>query len=139
MSSGSPINPLNERQQNFCTYGGTFGILITITCLIQHLVVTRSTWLTNSMVLLYVLIAVFFLLLALQKSFAPVLLIVGGVFAVIIQYVWMQALSFSLAVLLLFIYHVVLLVALYTEQIPARLNLKRQAEIEEEQKWAGKL
>jgi hypothetical protein len=137
--SAAPLNPLTERQQNFCTYGGTFGILITITCLIQHFVVAISNWLTNSMVLLYVFIAFFFLLLALQKSIAPVLLIVGGVFALIIQYTWLKALSFSLAVLLLFVYHVILLVALYTEQVPEKLNLKRKAELEEEQKWAGKI
>ncbi|MCX6317635.1 MAG: hypothetical protein NTW29_10110 [Bacteroidetes bacterium] len=137
--SNDPLNPLNERQQNFCTYGGTFGILITVTCLIQHLVVTKSNWITNSMVLLYAIIAVFFLLLALQKSYSPYLIIAGGVFALVMQYIWMRHLSFSLAVLLLFIYHVVILVALYTEQVPYRLKLKRKAELEEEQKWAGKL
>lgn len=137
--STAPLNPLTERQQNFCTYGGTFGVLITVTCLIQHLVVAIPNWLTNSMIFLYLFISVFFLLLALQKSFAPVLLFVGAFFSLLIQYFWMKDLSFSLAVLLLFVYHVIMIVVLYTEQIPGRLKLKRQAEIEEEQKWAGKI
>jgi hypothetical protein len=138
--SASPLNPLTERQQNFCTYGGTFGILITLTCMIQHLVVViKSNWITNAMLMFYVLIAVFFLLLALQKSFAPFLLIVGAFFSLAIQYVWMRELSFSLAVLLLFLFHVIILVALFTEQVPYRLKLKRRAELDEENKWAGKI
>jgi hypothetical protein len=138
--STDPLNPLNERQQNFCTYGGTFGILITVTCLIQHFaVVAVSNWITSTIVVLYVLIVLFFLLLALQKSYSPYLVIAGAVFSLVIQYIWMRELSFSLAVLLLFIYHVIILVCLYTEQVPHRLKLKRKAELEEEQKWAGKL
>lgn len=138
--TGGPLNPLTERQQNFCTYGGTFGILIALTCLIQHMVVVvRSNWVTHTMIMFYVIIAVFFLLLALQKSFAPILLIIGAVFSLITQYIWMRELSFSLAVLLLFVYHIILLVALYTEQVPGQLLRKRRAEIEEESKWAGKL
>lgn len=138
MSTG-PLNPLTERQQNFCTYGGTFGVLIAVTCLIQHLVVAKPNWLTNTILFLYLFIALFFILLALQKSIAPYLLIVGAVFSMVIQYIWMKDLSFSLAVLLLFVYHVIMLVILYTEQVPYRLKLKRRAEIDEERKWAGKL
>lgn len=139
MSASAPLNPLTERQQNFCAYGGTFGILLTLTCLIQHFAVAISSWLTNSIIVLYIFILAAFLLLALQKTIAPVLLIIGTVVSLIIQYIWMRSAAFSLAVLILFLYHVILIVALFTEQIPGRLKHKRRAEREEEQRWAGRI
>lgn len=91
------------------------------------------------MIVLYLFIIVSFLLLALQKSLAAALLIIGAAFSLVLQYVWMMSAVFSLVVLILFLYHVVLIVILFTEQIPARLRQKRKAEIEEERKWAGKI
>ena len=139
MSSVSPLNPLTERQQNICSYGGTFGLLLSLTCLIQHFVVAKSTWVTHIMASLYFFAMLVFLLLALQKKVAPVLLIISTVFSLGIQYIWMKEYAFSLAVLFLFLYHVVIIVMLFTEQIPRQLIQKSKIEKQEQDQWAGKI
>jgi len=139
MSTPSPLNPLTERQLTICTYGGAFGLLLTITVLVPHLVVTSSSGLTQIMTALYFITLMAFLLLALLRPIALILLIISGVFAIGMQYIWMKELAFSLTVLLLFIYHVIIIVVLFTEQVPQNLKEKRRRQLAEEQQWAGKL
>lgn len=133
------LNPLTERQKNMCAYSGVFGVMLTITCLVQHLVVTRSMWVTNLMTAGYIIITISFLMLGLLKSFAPWLVAGSAVLAVGMQVVWMKAYSFSMAVTLLFIYHVIILVMLFNDRIPGKLRAKRLAELAEEWEWQGKL
>jgi hypothetical protein len=135
----TPLNPLTERQTNICNYGGAFGILLSVTCLIQHLVVTRSTWVSQVMVSLYFFAIMAFLLLALLKHYAHILLIISSVFAIIMQYLWMREAAFSLTVTMLFMYHVIILVILFTEQVPQKLKQKKQLQKAEEAEWMGKL
>ena len=139
MSAGSPHNPLTERQQNLCSYSGVFGIMLTVTCLIQHFVVAIPGWITNSIVVFYLFISISFLVLALQKVIAPLLLIISAVLSLMIQYLWMKNYAISLAVLLLFLYTAVIIVALFTEHIPQKLKEKHKAEKAEEDLWSGKL
>jgi hypothetical protein len=140
MSSTSPLNPLTSRQENICTYGGTFGVLLTITCLIQHFIIANPQhWLFNVMAPCYLFCILSFLFLAFQKPVAIVFLSISGVLALLMEVVWIRDAAFSLVVLLLFVYLVIMIVVLFTEQIPARLKQKRLAEIEEEMKWAGKI
>jgi hypothetical protein len=140
MSSVSPLNPLTNRQENICTYGGTFGVLLTVTCLIQHFIVANPWhWFYNAMIAPYIFCTLSFLLLALQKPVSLIFLIISAVFALLLELVWMKSFAFSLVVLLLLMYLIIIIVILFTEQIPARLKQKRLAEIEEEMKWAGKI
>jgi hypothetical protein len=140
MSGQSPLNPLTIRQENICTYGGVFGILLTLTCLIQHLAVTNPQHWSAKLIVPAYLFAIFsFLLLAFQKIIALIFLIVSAVFSLGVELVWLRDASFSLVVLILLMYHVVMIVVLFAEQIPARLKQKRMAALEEEMKWAGKI
>jgi hypothetical protein len=140
MSSASPLNPLTNRQENICTYGGTFGVLLSLTCLIQHFAVTNPQhWAAKLMIVAYLFAIIAFLFLAFQKPIALILLIVSACFSLITEVIWMRDAAFSLVVVILLMYHVIIIVVLFTEQIPARLKQKRLAEIEEEMKWAGKI
>lgn len=139
MAANSQLNPLTERQQNLCEYGGTFGVLISLTCLIQHIIVAIPQWITRAMIILYIFIISSFFLLALKKHYAPVLVIISAVFSLVLEYIWMTHYSFSLVVLALFIYMISIIVTLFVEQVPQKLKEKRLAEIKEEQEWAGKL
>ena len=139
MSPSPALNPLTGRQQNLCEYGGAFGVLLTLTCLIQHLVVTVSNWITYPMIPFYLFTVIVFFLLALKKTVAPVLLIISSILALVVQWVWIKHQSFSLVVLILLIYIVVIIVSLYTEQVPAKLREKRRAEKAEQEIWAGKI
>ncbi|MEQ1677418.1 MAG: hypothetical protein ABL876_11995, partial [Chitinophagaceae bacterium] len=90
-------------------------------------------------VVFYLFISISFLVLALQKVIAPLLLIISAVLSLMIQYLWMKNYAISLAVLLLFLYTVVIIVVLFTEHIPQKLKEKHKAEKAEEDLWSGKL
>lgn len=130
---------LTNRQKNFCEYGGIFGVLLSLTCLIQHMVVAIPTKVTNPMIPGYLFAILAFTLLGLQKTYAIIFLIISGLYAAFTEYQWMKHYAFSLVVLMLFIYHVIMVVGLFAEQIPERLKQKQLAEKAEEDEWRGKI
>lgn len=132
-------NPLSKRHEFICTYGGVFGILLSIACMIQHMIVTTSSWIAQAMTPYYLLAAVAFFLLSLQKMIAPILIIISTVLSLAVQWVWMKDLSFSLLVLMLVLYHATMIVMIYVEQVPQTLKLRKQQRKAEEEMWAGKL
>lgn len=87
----------------------------------------------------YVFAIAAFALLGLQKTHAIIFLIISGCSAAFTEYQWMKHYSFSLVVLMLFIYHVIIIVVMFTEQVPERLKQKRLAEQAEEDEWRGKI
>ena len=129
----------SNRDKNLCEYGGIFGVLLSLTCLIQHIAVAIPGKVTNPMIPGYLFAIAAFILLSLQKTYAIILLIISGAYSAFTEYQWMKHYSFSLVVLLLFIYHVIIVVGLFAEQIPERLKQKRLAEKEEEDAWRGKI
>lgn len=130
---------LSNRQKNFCEYGGIFGILISLTCLIQHIAVAIPTNITNPMIPGYVFAALSFALLAFQKSYAVILLIISAAYSGFTEYQWMKAHSFSLVVLILFIYHVIIIINIYEENIPESIQQKSMIERAEQDEWRGKI
>jgi hypothetical protein len=139
MSSNNHFNLLNNWQKNVCEYGGIFGVLLSLTCLIQHMVVAIPNSITNPMIPEYLLAITAFALLGFQKAIAPLLIIISTVYAGIVEYLWMSNYAFSLVVLLLFIYHIIIIVAVFTEQIPQKLNQIKKLKKEEKDLWAGKI
>lgn len=137
--SETPHNVLTERQLNLCEYGGAFGVLISLTCLIQHLIVTINNWITQLMIPYYFIAITVFLLLAFKKTYSVILLIISGVLSLIILLAWIKHHAFSVIVMALFFYHVIMIIALYVEQVPSKLKEKKRLEREEEDSWAGKI
>jgi len=135
----APYTQLDNRSKNICEYGGIFGVLLSLTCLIQHIAVAIPGKVTNPMIPGYLFAILAFTLLGLQKSYAVILLIISGAYSAFIEYQWIKHYSFSLVVLLLFIYHILIIVAMYAEQIPERLKQKKLAEKAEEDEWRGKI
>ena len=139
MSTPQKNQILTNWQKNICEWGGILGALLALTCLIQHISVAIPNSVTYPMIPGYLLAITSFILLTLQKPVAIVFLIISAVYAAIIEFLWMSNYAFSLVVLLLFIFHIIVLVALFTEQIPQRLKAMRQAEKEEAANWEGKI
>lgn len=135
----SSISTLNNQQKNICEYGGLFGILLSLTCLVQHLILAIPSHITNPMIPVYILCISGFLLLALLKPVALYFLFAGALLTLVIEWRYITYITFSLVVLLLFIYHVIMIVLLITEQIPARLIRARQLKEAEEEEWRGKI
>jgi energy-coupling factor transporter transmembrane protein EcfT len=87
----------------------------------------------------YILCIIAFLLLALLKPSALYFLITGALLTLLIEWRYITHMTFSLVVLLLFIYHIIMIVLLISEQIPARLIKARQLKEAEEAEWRGKI
>ncbi|MGQ0739524.1 MAG: hypothetical protein ACT4OJ_10725 [Bacteroidota bacterium] len=139
MNNANPADLLTNRQKNICEYGGLFGVLLSLTCLIQHLVAAIPGPVTNPMIPAYTFCIAGFLLLGLQKRIALIWLIISAVLSLIIEWRWMTHYSFSLVVLMLFLYHVIIIVAVYAEQIPRKLKQMKEARQSEEDFWSGKV
>jgi len=133
------MTKLTEKQQEFFTYTGTFGALLAGTCLVQHMAITRDHWIAYAMMLIYIFSILGFVLLALKKVFAPVLLIISAVFVLIAEVILIKSFVFSLVVLLLFLYSSVIVVLLYIEQLPKKLKEQALAEKIENQLWEDKI
>ncbi len=130
---------LTNGQKNLCEYGGIFGVLLSLTCLIQHIAVAIPGKATNPMIPGYIFAIAAFVLLGLQKSYAVILIIISATNAAFTEWQWMKHYSFSLVVLMLFIYHFIIIVSMYVEQVPKKLKQKRLAEKEEEDLWKDKI
>jgi hypothetical protein len=134
-----PHSILTSDEKNICEYGAALGVVLTLICLVQHTLVVIPKTLTNSMVPAYFFIIIAFILLGLQKTFSIVLLIISAVFSATIEYLWITHYSFSLVVMLLFMYHVIAIVILFMQNIPKKLKMKSAAEKADRDRWAGKI
>ncbi len=139
MNSSGYFNPLTNRQQDICSYGGVIGILLSLTSLVQLMIYGTSYWVVPVLMGIYLFVAVSFLLLALQKPVATILLIISAVLLLFAEFFWIRSRSFSPVVLLLFLYAGIAVVFLYTERIPAALQQKQAALRAEEEEWEGKI
>src|SRR5258705_876417 len=108
-----PKSVLTNRETILCEYGGSFGVLLALTCLVQHLILMISSTTPNLMIFAYIFTCIAFLSLALQKFWSIVLLIVSALLSLLIEYLWIIHYIFSFVVLLLFVYHVVIVVTLF--------------------------
>ena len=133
----SPLNPLTKGQQEFCTWSGVFGVLITTATLIQHFVFMIPSTLTYLMILPYLFIIFSFAMLAAQKVVASVLLIISSVFAVGIAAIFILSGTISPIVMILLVYSIIVTSYLYLENIQEKLRRKQAMEQAEADLWKG--
>ena len=138
MSSNQPFHPFTDYYKNICEYCGGFGALLSFVCLVQHLTFAIPSYITNPMIAEYFFAIVAFLLLALKKTIAPVLIIVSGVLSAVVVWLWMTHYAFSLVVSLLFVYHIAIVIVIFESKLPQKLKEKRRLELEEEKFWENK-
>jgi hypothetical protein len=138
MSFNQSFNPFTNYHKNICEYCGGFGALLSFVCLVQHLIFAIPSIITNPMIAEYFFAIIAFLLLALKKIIAPVLIIISCALSAVVVWLWMIHYAFSLVVSLLFIYHIVIIVVVYTDKLPQKLKEKRRLELEEEKFWENK-
>lgn len=130
---------LTQYQENLCEYGGTFGVLITLTTAIQHLAAVISNWVTQSILVVYVFALIAFFLLIFKKAVSPYLLIASTVLAATIVFIWSKSYAFSLIVMLFALYHMIIVAVIFIDGIPWMLKQKQLAEKAERDVWAGKI
>ncbi|MET0463698.1 MAG: hypothetical protein ABW007_11105 [Chitinophagaceae bacterium] len=132
-------NNQNERQQNICIYGGVFGVLIAATCLIQMMTYTRSHWIAYALLTIYTVSLFIFLFLALQKLFAPLMMIISTALSMIsVTYIMIEGI-YSLILIVHFLYSLAITIVIYMENIPALLKHRSVLKKQEELAWKDKI
>ena len=135
----TPAMNLTNGEKDACTYMGLFGALIAITCLIQHIVITRMHWITFVMMALYLFSIVAFVTLTLLKGFSPLLLIASTVVIFGMEVFHLFSHLFSLILVSFLIYHFVLLAILFMGTIPQKLKYREAVLRAEELAWQDKI
>lgn len=133
------MNTLTSKQQDLCTYSGIFGALISATCFIQLMIISREHWLGFVLLGINAFAILTFILLALQKPIAPWLLIAVAALLFLAKLVYILSGVFSVIVLLALLYSVVIVVLLFVEQLPQKLKEKALAERAEALVWKDKI
>lgn len=133
------MNGPTNRQQDLCAYLGIFGVLIALTCIIQLLIIANAHWIPLTLLGMYLFVLTSFILLALQKSVAPLLLIISSFLSLLSETALILTGLFSAIVILQFIYSIVITVFIYMDEIPKRLKEKAVLLKAEKDSWAGKI
>lgn len=126
---------LNKQQESFCENAGLFGALLSLACLIQHMVFMIPNWITFSIIPVYILCIVSFVLLMKKQPVAALLLIVSAALILLLEVFMMLSLAFSLVLILLLLYLCVIAVVLYVGGTAAQLKKRQLALKEEAAKW----
>jgi predicted membrane protein len=133
------MQQLTRGQQDTCTYTGIFGAMLGATCLIQLFAITREHWISGVMILAVIFSIISYILLSLQKSFAPILLLVAGLLVFALNFFMILFGVFSLVILVYLIYSVAVIVVLFAGQYPQKLRLIALEKKKEEAEWRGRI
>lgn len=126
---------LSKQQENFCENAGLFGVLISVVCLVQHMVFMIPHWITFSIIAVYIFCITGFALLMKKMPAAPLLMAISAVLILLLGVFMTLLLAFSLVLLLLLIYLIVISAVLYGGATAAQLKKRSIAIKEEEAKW----
>lgn len=126
---------LSKQQEGFCENAGLFGVLISVACLVQHMVFMIPGWITYSIIAVYILCITGFILLMKKMPNAPLLLFISAVLILLLGVFMTLMLAFSLVLLLLLLYLIVICAVLYGGTTAVQLKKRSVALKEEAAKW----
>lgn len=128
---------LTKKQESFCENGGIFGALISLTCLIQHLVFMVSGWIAYSFIPVYLLSIIGFVLLAKKSYKSYRVILISTILIFVVEAFMIMGLVFSLILLILWVYSVLIIVFMKVDNIQNQLHLKEKSDKAEREKWNG--
>ena len=128
---------LTKKQESFCENGGIFGALISLTCLIQHLIFMVHGWITYSFIPVYLLSIIGFVLLARKSSKAYLVILISTVLIFVVEALMIIGLVFTVILLILWVYSVLIIVFIKVDHIQKQLYQKEKSEKAEREKWDG--
>ena len=132
---------LSEREEEVCIYTGIFGGLLTFATTIQHFMLYNILmhWIPATIMAIYLFTLASFIMLARQKSYAPLMLLISAAGGLLAAVMTMAGPVFSLLALLQFIVTTTLVIVMYMDGLPARLRGKALALAAEESLWRDKI
>jgi hypothetical protein len=131
------MESLTKQQESFCENAGLFGILISVACLIQHMVFMIPNWITLSIIGVYILCIAGFVLLMKKSVIALRVLFASTILVFLLEVFMIFSLAFSLILLLLFLYVLIIVLLLYMGDTQQQLKKIAIAKKEEAARWDG--
>lgn len=133
------MDVLSKQQESFCENAGLFGVMVAAVCLLQHLAFMNPHWITFSIIPVYILSIVGYILLMRKSPSALLLLIISTVLVFLLEILLLLSLTFSLVLFLLLVYSAVIVILLLMGDTQKQLKKKAQTEKEDAEKWNGVL
>ncbi|RYY54921.1 MAG: hypothetical protein EOO09_12560 [Chitinophagaceae bacterium] len=132
---------LTSKQEEFCTYSGIAGILITSATIIQHFYCYQVFAHPVPAIMLAFLVCNLsgFIAISRQLSFAPLLLIISTSLCLFNAAMSLAGPLFSLLAILHFVYAATITVVAYIDGLPQHLRARRMALLAEQDEWQGKI
>lgn len=128
-----------ESKNNFCFYAGLFGILISVATLFQMFIYGSDNWMAFSVILSVVFSITAFSFLMTKNRFTLPLLLSNTLLFLVINILFMITFSFSLLIVLLFLYSTIILTIFWAGGTPAYLKQMHAYKKQEELEWQNKL
>ena len=128
-----------ESRNNFCFYAGLFGVLISVATLFQMFVYGSENWMALSVIIAILFSITSYSFLMAKNRFTLPLLLSNSILFLLINILFLLTLSFSLLMVILFLYNTIILTIFWAGGTPAYLKQLYQYKKQEELEWQNKL
>ncbi len=126
---------LTKQQEAFCENVGLFGTLLAAACLVQHMVFMIPHWISFSIIPVYLLSIVGYIMLMKKSASALLILCISAILVFLLEVLMLFSLAFSLVLFLLLVYSVVIVILLFMGDTQKQLKKKALADKEDAEKW----
>ncbi|HMC99978.1 MAG TPA: hypothetical protein VKH37_07490 [Ferruginibacter sp.] len=133
----TPLNELSKQDESFLNNMGIAGVLLSLTCLVQHLIFMVDFWVSYLVIGIYIISLIGYIFMLKKAEAVTVLLLISTILIFLVQVYLVLSATFSLILLLLLAYSTITTVLLYSMSFPQKLRVYHLALREEENNWRG--
>lgn len=131
---------LSKNEEGICSYTGAFGILISLTCVIQLFIVAPDHWVNGVMLGAYGYIIFCYFFLAFGRHSAPLLMIIASLLSLASAFAFVLInRQISYIVIIQYVYCTTIMTFLFVDGLYNRLLTRAMEKRIEESAWAGKI
>lgn len=131
---------LTKHEEGICNYTGAFGILISLTCVIQLFIVAPDHWVNGVMLGVYAYIIFCYFFLAFTRHSAPILMIFASLLSLASTFAFLIInRQISYIVIIQYVYCTTITIFLFVDGLYNRLVAKAMEQRLEEAVWVGKI
>lgn len=127
-----------ESKNSFCFYAGLFGVLMSAVSLFQMFAVGSDNWMAFAVMFVEVLSITAFSFLMAKSRFTLPVLFSSSLLILFVNIMFILTLSFSLIVVFLLIYSIVILSIFWANGYTSYLKQRYAYKKKEEQEWQNK-
>lgn len=127
-----------ESKNSFCFYAGLFGVLMSAVSLFQMFAVGSENWLAFAVILVELISITAFSFLMAKSRFTLPILFISTVLVLLMNILFIVTLSFSLIIVFLLIYSIVILSIFWANGYTSYLKQRYAYKKKEEQEWQNK-